>query len=50
VACRPALGQVRVSKYQHYEFLALDKPLTENSALNCGSCRAARRSPPPGSL
>jgi hypothetical protein len=25
----PALGQVRVSEYQYYEFLALDKPLTD---------------------
>jgi hypothetical protein len=25
----PALGEVRVSEYQHYEFLALDKPLTD---------------------
>ena len=25
----PALDQVRVSKYQYYEFLALDKPLTD---------------------
>jgi hypothetical protein len=31
VDCRiPALGQVRVSEYQYYEFLALDKPLTDN--------------------
>jgi hypothetical protein len=25
----PALGKVRVSEYQYYEFLALDKPLTD---------------------
>jgi hypothetical protein len=25
----PALGQVRVSEYQYYEFLALDRPLTD---------------------
>ena len=25
----PALGQVGVSEYQYYEFLALDKPLTD---------------------
>jgi hypothetical protein len=25
----PALGEVRVSEYQYYEFLALDKPLTD---------------------
>jgi hypothetical protein len=26
---QPALGQVRVSEYQYYDFLALDKPLTD---------------------
>jgi hypothetical protein len=25
----PALGQVCVSEYQYYEFLALDRPLTD---------------------
>ncbi len=25
----PALGQVGVSEYQYYDFLALDKPLTD---------------------
>ena len=25
----PALGQVRMSEYQYYEFLAIDKPLTD---------------------